>query len=97
MVSVMFCAPAIAHFQMVYTPEIALAKGKKKAIILEAEARSQEKKILYDMVKKFGRLGKDLEILKAIENSPLASTLAVQKVEGLPKGLDIFKSPKKKS
>ena len=27
MVSVMFCAPAIAHFQMVYTPEIALAKG----------------------------------------------------------------------
>jgi cobalt/nickel transport protein len=27
MVSVMLCAPAIAHFQMVYTPEIALAKG----------------------------------------------------------------------
>lgn len=75
-----------------------VAEQDRERVLVEADAERQrlgiiakgEKdrvKTVYESVKEFGDLGKLIRTLEAVEKSPLASSLAVQAIPGLPEML----------
>ncbi len=71
-----------------------VAKQEKKATIVKAEAEEKRLEKVYSAVKKFGKLGKLIRTLEAVEKSTLAASLTIQAVPGLPEVLrGIFGRP----
>lgn len=60
-----------------------LAEREKERITVEAEAEATRLKTVYEMIQKFGDLGKLVRTLEAVEKSPLSASLTVQAVPGL--------------
>ena len=73
-----------------------LAEQEQKRITTLAAAEEQRIKQVYGQIKKFGDLGRLLRALEAMEKSPLATSLQVQAIPGLPELLrGVFgKAPK---
>jgi ribosomal protein L23 len=60
------------------------AEGEKQAIITKAEGEQQRIEKVFAEIQKFGDLGKLIRALEAMEKSPLAASVAVQAIPGLP-------------
>jgi regulator of protease activity HflC (stomatin/prohibitin superfamily) len=63
---------------------ITRAEGEKQAIITKAEGEQQRIEKVFAEIQKFGDLGKLIRALEAMEKSPLAASVAVQAIPGLP-------------
>jgi len=73
---------------------VAEAKGDKKATITRAEGEVKRLEKVYSGIKKFGDLGKLVRTLEAAEKSPLAASLTIQAIPGLPEILrGVFAKP----
>jgi len=60
------------------------AQYEKKATVIAAGAEMIRLRRVYGEIQKFGDLGKLIRTLEAVEKSPLAASLTVQAVPGLP-------------
>lgn len=71
-----------------------LAEKERDAIVVTADAEGKRIKTVYDMVQRYGDLGRLVRTLEAVEKSPLAASLAVQAIPGLQEVLrDVFRKP----
>jgi hypothetical protein len=64
-----------------------IAEREREAIIVKADAEAKRLEIVYGQIERFHDLGKLLRTLEAIEKSPLAASLSIQAVPGLPEVL----------
>ncbi len=70
------------------------AEREKERTIINADATSQAIRTVYGTIQEFGDWGRLIRTLEAAEKSPLAASLAVQAVPGLPEALrGIFGRP----
>lgn len=73
---------------------IAKAKGEMTATVTRAEGEVERLKKVYSEIQNFGDLGKLVRTLEAVEKSPLAASLTIQAIPGLPEILrGIFAKP----
>lgn len=71
-----------------------LAEVEKKKTVIQAQAEQERIGLVFSKIQEFGDLGKLLKTLEAVEKSPLAASLTVQAVPGLPEILKgIFGKP----
>ncbi len=63
------------------------AEQEKKRIVIEAEAEAERLNTVYGKIQQFEDLGRLVRTLEAVEKSPLAASLTVQAVPGLPEAL----------
>ena len=66
---------------------VAIARGKKEVLRITGEGEAQRINAVYSAIQKFGGLGELIKTLESVEKSPLAASLAVQAVPGLPEAL----------
>lgn len=77
--------------------EIARARGDKKATIIRAKGEEKRIGTVYNKIKEFKDLGKLIRTLEAMERSPLAASVTIQAIPGLPEVLrGIFGKPPEK-
>jgi hypothetical protein len=70
------------------------AKGDKEAAIIRAKGEEKRLGTIYKKIQEFDDLGKLLRTLEAVEKSPLAASLTIQAIPGLPEILrGIFGKP----
>lgn len=85
-------APYLADLEKQAT--IIKAEGEKKATVIKAEGEEERIEKIFSRIAKFGDTGKLVRTLEAAEKSPLAASLTVQAVPGLPEALrGIFGRP----
>lgn len=60
------------------------AEGIKQATVIKAEGEEERIEKVFNRILKFGDLGKLVRTLEAVEKSPLAASLTVQAIPGLP-------------
>lgn len=75
-------APYLAEMDKQAT--IIKAEGEKKATVIRAEGEEERIEKVFNSISKFGDLGKLVRTLEAAERSPLAASLTVQAIPGLP-------------
>lgn len=64
--------------------KIITAKAGKQATIITAQGESQRLQKIYKKIEKFGDIGKLIRTLEAVEKSPLAASMTLQAIPGLP-------------
>ena len=74
--------------------EIARAEGEKRAVIIRSQGEKKRLATVYKTIEGFGDLGKLLRTLEAVEKSPLAASVTIQAIPGLPEILrGVFGKP----